>query len=383
MRLREATPQRRALALVAVLEQDADAGVVDAGQDLAGAVGGAVVDDQQLLGVGRLEHLLHHIEHRRRLVVAGHDDREAGTAGHHVDVTEPSAGRRATASSDWPNGGLTLPLEAAHDGHRAAVEQLRRPALGRPATEPRRHDVPRQRADGVDVADVDCLQPGVVEHPSERRLRVATVVADGGVEVAVEGVEGGRVDQQVTAGAEVVAQRPQRADVVVDVLEHVDHDGRVEAGIRQLVDGHDGDALLPGEPLPQDGHRSLRQLGGGDRSVPGQEAGERAVAGADLQDATAQVRRHERHDPVGVVGGGVEVVEGAGQLPVGRRPTPPGRAGGPGAGAATRPASTSGAGRRPPASVSACGPGRQRWPRRRPPPSPGRRSRSRRRPSPR
>ena len=78
--LGEAARDRRALALVGLLQEDADAaGAVELGQDVAGAVGGPVVDDQDFL-VDRAEiHGLHprdDLADRGLLVEAGHHHRQ-------------------------------------------------------------------------------------------------------------------------------------------------------------------------------------------------------------------------------------------------------------------------------------------------------------------
>ena len=77
-RLREAAPQRRALAQVDRLERRRRTrGSSILARIVARAVGRPVVDDDQLGGVGRLEHLLDDRHDGLVLVVAGHDDRQS------------------------------------------------------------------------------------------------------------------------------------------------------------------------------------------------------------------------------------------------------------------------------------------------------------------
>src|SRR5215204_675461 len=99
-------------------------------------------------------------------------------------------------------------------------------------------------------------------------------------------------------------QATQRLDVVVNVLKHVDQYGNVERRINELINMHDVDVLGVGVPVLQQGDGPFGQFGGSDVAVARQRAGERAVAGTHLQDPPVQVRRHQRHDPVGVVRGG-------------------------------------------------------------------------------
>ena len=70
--------KRRALALVVVLQDEPiDAGNAAALQEVARPVGGAIVDDDDLLRlIGRLAYRLHDSADRFQLVVAGNDDRE-------------------------------------------------------------------------------------------------------------------------------------------------------------------------------------------------------------------------------------------------------------------------------------------------------------------
>ena len=76
---REARAQRSSLALVAILQHDADTLVGDADEQVTGAVGRAVVDDDDLGDPWRFEHALDQRDDRRLLVVAGHDDSKATT----------------------------------------------------------------------------------------------------------------------------------------------------------------------------------------------------------------------------------------------------------------------------------------------------------------
>ena len=72
----EADGHRRALALIFRLEEDAHAvAAVHLAQDFAGAVGRAVVDDQDLLLDGNGGHLPHDLADRLRLVVDRHASR--------------------------------------------------------------------------------------------------------------------------------------------------------------------------------------------------------------------------------------------------------------------------------------------------------------------
>jgi hypothetical protein len=91
--LGEPPAQRRALALVVGLEEHPDAGVVEPGEHVAGAVGRAVVDDDDLGRPRRGHDLVDHGRDRRPLVVAGHDDGQAGMRfSHGVDLQPRSPG---------------------------------------------------------------------------------------------------------------------------------------------------------------------------------------------------------------------------------------------------------------------------------------------------
>ena len=94
---REAGAQRRALALVVVVEHDADTLVGHTDEQVAGAVGRAIVDDEDLGDPRRFEHALDERHDGRVLVVAGHDDGEATTLMTRHEETRllPGAGR-------WP-----------------------------------------------------------------------------------------------------------------------------------------------------------------------------------------------------------------------------------------------------------------------------------------
>ena len=76
---REAGPERGSLALVAIVQHDPHALIGDTDEQVPGAVGRAVVDDDDLGDPWRLEHALDQRDDRRLLVVAGHDDRQATT----------------------------------------------------------------------------------------------------------------------------------------------------------------------------------------------------------------------------------------------------------------------------------------------------------------
>ena len=101
--LGEPPPQRRTLALVVRLQQHPDRGVGQAGQDLAGAVGRAVVDDDDLARPGRREHLVDDGGDRRPLVEAGDDDRQAGMRFNHgADLQLRSRPQRSGATGTAP-----------------------------------------------------------------------------------------------------------------------------------------------------------------------------------------------------------------------------------------------------------------------------------------
>ena len=79
-REREPGAHRGALPAIAFVHEDANRAVAELAQHVAGAVGAAVVDDDDLAldAVGELDraHAPHHLHHGVALVVDGHDDRE-------------------------------------------------------------------------------------------------------------------------------------------------------------------------------------------------------------------------------------------------------------------------------------------------------------------
>ncbi len=84
-RLGEPTAQGGALALIDWLEEHPHAWVVDGGEYVARAVGGTVVDDQQLGNVRGIEDRLDDLTNGRPLVVAGHHNTQA--AVHERQIT--------------------------------------------------------------------------------------------------------------------------------------------------------------------------------------------------------------------------------------------------------------------------------------------------------
>ena len=131
---------------------------------------------------------------------------------------------------------------------------------------------------------------------ASERLRVATMVPDGAIERAVEPLVRGRENDELAAGAQVRRRARGLAAVVVDVLEHVDVEDRVE----QPVGGHLGQrrrARLDARELaardraldPLDQARDRARGTASVRAWARREQGRRAAdAGAHLCDVIAQ-----------------------------------------------------------------------------------------------
>ena len=295
-----------------------------------GAVRGGVVDHDDL--------------HFHALLAQGGPDRAGEQVrpppggDHHGDVRAHAGaapGLVATSTTFLPSGGRREhPLqEPAGRHHDPVVAPHRRAAdLGLPE-QPVDHVV-RQDAEQVEVAGAGDDQARVLGEPAQLVRRVAPVVPRLVVQVAVERLQARAEHQQRPARPEHLGGEAQLARVVLDVLEHVEVEHRVEVpgavppvvGERLLVDRH---AVAQGavrrQRRGQVGRRFERHQPAA-RVAVGQLPGDRAGAGADLEHPPAEMGvelvQHpveevvRRAEPLQVVGGPeVVVVEG----PPGRR----------------------------------------------------------------
>src|SRR5207253_1198979 len=110
---------------------------------------------------------------------------------------------------------------------------------------------------------------------------VAAVVADGGVEAAVEQLEGGDENRHPAAVGEPRVDIAEGLAVVVDVLEDVQHDDPVPLAVpaeRSEVALHDGDVGPVRQPVTQDADGAPARLAGGERAERGYVLRKGAVA---------------------------------------------------------------------------------------------------------
>ena len=127
----------------------------------------------------------------------------------------------------------------------------------------------------------------------DRLAAVAAVVSDHPVVVAVQRVEGGRVDDHRPTGAEAGFELPQGLGIVVDVFQDVDHHDRV---VRRAVNGVGRigldyrDHRIGCEAFAEQGCRPRRRFGRRDMADGGEARSECAVACADLEDVRTEVR---------------------------------------------------------------------------------------------
>src|SRR5690606_2844232 len=142
--------------------------------------------------------------------------------------------------------------------------------------------------------------------------RVPPVVADEAVEAAHGGRKRRDEDHHRAARPHERGGAAQRGHVVLDVLQHVEHDRRaVLAGLaRRQAQPPDPHHRMAGEALGQ--RRQPTRVGLG-RGVPGapvdQLRGVVAESGTDLDRVVAQVRCDQAHQPPAVVPGAAEVLE--------------------------------------------------------------------------
>ena len=210
---------------------------------------------------------------------------------------------------DWPNGGATPLLGGPQHRHHGAVVGAGQGARGGGGAEQAGRQQPGEEPRGVHVAGLVHCEPGALGLAYQLGEPVAPVVADGGVEPAVEQLERGYEHGGPAVWLEAVADLAQRFGVVFDVLEHVQqHDGVVPlvAGGRGQVTVHDADVAAVGQPFTEQLDRPLARLAGRQLAKFGEVLGEGAVARADLEDAAAKVRLDHRGQPLGVVHRAIE-----------------------------------------------------------------------------
>ena len=204
---------------------------------------------------------------------------------------------RATHNTDWPNGTRTTRSNAFVTGttHRSKTATILGLGELTPLLRTVNHQaMPPSRFTGLTSSTSEPRPP---DDFGERARRIAADVADSAVELAVKLLVAGDPEDEAAADLDGRGQRPQRTDVVVDVLEHVDRD-------------HRGDGLLEIRPLPQlelpDLHlgtrgEPVRHDRDGGRVNVGQNKSiqivellrELAEPGTDLEDRSTAVRRDQ------------------------------------------------------------------------------------------
>jgi len=152
------------------------------------------------------------------------------------------------------------------------------------------------------VAELLEIEAGRGEGASERGAVIAADVVDCAVDCAVERRMRGHEHHELPAGLQPRVHVAQRADVVADVLEHVEAERRVELALdvrNRAV--HDGDALVPGEAFAEL-RRLLRVRLDRDDLLRRfrKQRGERPNPRADVEHARPEVGPRTREEP-GVV----------------------------------------------------------------------------------
>src|SRR3954447_12702445 len=87
---------------------------------------------------------------------------------------------------------------------------------------------PARRGGEVERTTFGDNQARPCRSPRQGVTRVAAVMADGGVECAIELRQGRYLEDDRSAFGEHLAQRRQRGDIVFDVLQNIEHDDRIE-----------------------------------------------------------------------------------------------------------------------------------------------------------
>ena len=157
---------------------------------------------------------------------------------------------------------------------------------------------PPEQTDRIGVTQGQQIEPGVVERLRQRRFRVTAVVAQFRVERAVRRLHGRDENQHASVRNQHVLERPQRTRVVVDVLEDVHADHRVETVPRQLaaiaflqMAGAQHEARLPAHGVLQpadavdvglEAHHQVSDLR--------QRSAHRTDTGSDFEHSLADVR---------------------------------------------------------------------------------------------
>jgi hypothetical protein len=164
---------------------------------------------------------------------------------------------------------------------------------------------PAEQPNWVRVAHRHNVEAGGIERAGQLPLRVPAVMAERGVVRSVQRLNRRYEDQDLSARiGDDVAEQPQRAHVVLDVLEHVDADDRIEPLLLQLV----GVALFEmADPDSEAGMRAelfacprraveVRLDAGHLLGHVEELAGHRADPAAHFEHARANVRPHKAED---------------------------------------------------------------------------------------
>ena len=206
-------------------------------------------------------------------------------------------GFRARTRSDIPKDG-----SASSSALRSGMSQRNAPSCWRGRTRRRRtREFSHQPRDArpVQVADLLDGEPGLGHEPLEAGLFVPAVVPQRLVERAVERRERGDEEREVPAGGQDAGEVAQRPRVVLDVLEDVQADDRVDALGGEVADVRvrereaergDADVRAALELRLQLADVVRLDVGGDDALLVREEAGLVPDAGADLEDAVPEPR---------------------------------------------------------------------------------------------
>src|SRR2546425_218372 len=84
--------------------------------------------------------------------------------------------------------------------------------------------VPGESADGIHIFGLHYIESDSVQNHFQSGLFVAAIVADSAIQGAVELLQGGHKNDEGPAGRQGTMDEADEFLVVLDVLEHVDHD---------------------------------------------------------------------------------------------------------------------------------------------------------------
>ncbi len=203
------------------------------------------------------------------------------------------ADRRSERDQRQPRRQRHAADQVALDREHALEDRVDRPGGRRivavvlarqPAREARRHR--RGEEQGIEISQLAPAQPRRGQRVLQRGLRIAALVVVHHVVRAPHPLMRGHGDQDLAAGLEHPRDRLQRGDIVLDMLDHVEHRDQIVAGGRDAAElGQRRRSDRPAQPLAGYGARGIVDL---DRVDPAEGGEHRQVvpgAAADLEDA--------------------------------------------------------------------------------------------------